>query len=83
MSNLERWHERGVDSDGEEETLPGFLRPTAQSQRRTEAARQEMYMVEQHESRQRDMNIEKRSVVDQTQFRLVEGVAVCDSVDMR
>ncbi len=69
MSNLERWHDRGADSEGEYEETPDFLRPTAQSARRTEAARKEMMMTEEHESRQRDLKLEKTSVVDQSQFR--------------
>jgi hypothetical protein len=67
MSHLERWLADG-DSDIDEET-PAFLRPTAQSERRTEAARAELMMVEQHEEMQRDLDVEKSSVVDQTQFR--------------
>ena len=55
MSNLERWSEQGRRDDegsgGEEEAdeVPAFLRPTAQTARRTEAARAELMMVEQHE----------------------------------
>ena len=60
--------ERDRDSD-EEEDIPAFLRPTAQTARRTEAVRADMLMVEMHEERQRDQGVEKGSVVDQTQFR--------------
>jgi hypothetical protein len=70
MSNLERWHDRDANSEEEDaEEVPGFLRPTAQTERRTEAARQDMIMAEQHEARQRDLCVVKSSVVDQTQFR--------------
>ena len=49
MSNLERWHDDQNPSDGEndveDELLPHFLRPTAQSERRNEAARLDMAMA--------------------------------------
>lgn len=56
--------ERDRDSD-EEEDVPAFLRPTAQTARRTEAVRADML-----EERQRDLSVTKgASVVDQSQFR--------------
>jgi hypothetical protein len=56
--------ERDRDS-GDEEDVPAFLRPTAQTARRTEAVRADML-----EERQRDLLVAKgASVVDQAQFR--------------
>lgn len=71
MSNLERWDERGRDSE-EEEEIPSFLRPTAQSQRRTEQAKAEMMMVEQREALDRDQQVSSNFIVDQSQFRNVQ-----------
>ena len=72
MSNLERWHDDQNPSDGEndveDELLPHFLRPTAQSERRNEAARLDMAMA-----MTRDAGLENggrgASIVDQSQFR--------------
>lgn len=76
MSNLERWHDDENPSDGEQDVeddmLPDFLRPTAQSQRRTEAARRELSLIEQHEAMKRDAGLADGrgySIVDQSQFR--------------